>query len=118
MQTERRSHRSEVPAVALALALAAASARNGASAAVLADEDGFLLAGAGLGVDHEWIAALAPAAAELSPDHRARLLERTHGQALHVAPVEIRGARMFVASLGASLDDVAHVQAAADRILA
>jgi len=118
MQTERRTNRSHVPGEALSLALAAATTREGAHAAVLADADGFLLAGAGLGVDHEWIAALAPAVAELSPIHRERLLERSHGKPLHVAPITVQGSRMFLASLGASLSDVARVEAAAHRILA
>lgn len=118
MQTDRRTNRSHIPGEALSLALAAATTREGAHAAVLADEDGFLLAGVGLGIDHEWIAALAPAVAELSPIHRERLLERSHGKQLHVAPITVQGSRMFLASLGACLTDVARVEAAAGRILA
>lgn len=118
MQIDRRKSRSNVPGEALAMALAAAAVRNGANAALLADADGFLVAGAGEGFDLDWIAAFAPALDSLSARRWGALRELTQGKPLHVAPIRVDGARLFFATVGGSLGDLGHVEAAADRILA
>ena len=118
MQTDRRTNRSNVPGEALSLALAAAATRAGAHAAVIADEDGFLLAGAGNGFDHDWIAAFAPVLSDLTPAHQEGLLEITRGNPLHSTPIRVNGARLYFAAVGGSPGDIGRVEAAADRILA
>lgn len=117
MDTDRRTNRSHHPGQALTLALAATAERTGARAAVLADEDGFLVAGAGEGIELDWIAAFAPATSDLSAARRERLRELTQGNPLHVAPIRVEGARLFFASVGGSLSELGHIEAAADRIL-
>jgi hypothetical protein len=117
MDTDRRTNRSHFPGEALTLALAATAERTGARAAVLADEDGLLVAGSGEGIELQWVAAFAPATGDLSGTRRETLHAITKGSPLHVAPIRIEGARLFFASVGGSLSELAHIEAAADRIL-
>lgn len=117
MQLERRAQRSSIPQVALTLALAAAAQREGAQAAVLASEDGLLLAGTGEGFDHQALAAFASLGNAVPARHREGLLRETHGLPLHAAPVRVKATRLFVGTVGDRLGDVSALEAAAGRIL-
>jgi predicted regulator of Ras-like GTPase activity (Roadblock/LC7/MglB family) len=114
MHLERRGHRSDIRPEAMGLALAAAAARHGADAALLASEDGLLVAGSGAGLDLDVLAAFAPFAGSVD----ARLRAETRGRPLHVAPIRVGERRLLLASVGEPLGDVARVEAAARRILA
>lgn len=99
-------------------ALAAAAQRNGARAAVLATEDGFLVAGTGVGYDLAALAAFAPiVGARRVRDHEA-LQEATQGHPFLAAPIRINGMEVFFATVGDSLGDVNQIEAAACRIFA
>lgn len=113
MQNDRRQNRSNVPGIALHLALAAAARRSGARAAVIADEQGLLVAGAGAGLNLDHVAAFAP----LSPDRRGRFDDVTQGESFTAAPIRVNGTRLFFAAVGGPLGDIARLEAAADRIL-
>jgi hypothetical protein len=113
MQNDRRMNRSNVPGTALSLALEAAARRSGARAAVLADEQGLLIAGAGAGYNLDHVAAFAP----LTEERRFSAAEVTHGETLCAAPIRVNGTRLFFAAVGGPLGDIARLEAAADRIL-
>lgn len=113
MQNDRRQNRSNVPGTALTLALAAAVERSGARAAVIADEQGLLIAGAGAGFNLDHVAAFAP----LVEERRLSFDDVTHGESLCAAPIRVNGTRLFFAAVGGPLGDIARLEAAADRIL-
>jgi hypothetical protein len=118
MQIERRTVRSNTPQEALTLALAAAARRSGAKAAVIADDDGLLVAGTGEGFDHSWVAAFAPVDVDLLRHRRDDVLRVTRGHELFAAPIWVSGKVLFFAAVGGSAADVRGIEAAADRILA
>lgn len=114
MDPERRRHRSERRDEALSLALAAAVERADAYAAVLADTDGLLVAGAGRHVDHTLLAALAPLAL-------ARSVEDPSGRAawpVLVVPIQVWSTPLLCAFVGERPLDVRAVEAATARIVA
>lgn len=114
MEPERRQRRSERRDEALALALAAAVQRADAHAAVLADTDGFLVAGAGRHVDHTLLAALAPLAL-------ARGEEDPTGRAawpVLVVPIRVSNTPLLCAFVSERPLDVRAVEAATARIVA
>jgi hypothetical protein len=113
MQNERRMNRSNVPGIALTLALAAAARRSGARAAVLADEQGLLVAGAGAGFNLDHVAAFAP----LAPERRGNFSDVMRGETFTSAPIRVNGTRLFFAAVGGPLGDIGRLEAAADRIL-
>lgn len=99
-------------------ALAAAAQRSGARAALLATEDGFLVAGAGVGYDLAALAAFAPTLGERRLRDNQALHEATQGQPFLSAPMRVHGAQVFFATIGDSLEEVARIEAAAGRIFA
>ena len=99
-------------------ALAAAAQRNGARAAVLATEDGFLVAGTGTGYDLIALAAFAPSVGARRVREHEALQEATQGHPLLAAAIRINGMQVFFASVGGSLGDVTQLEAAAGRIFA
>jgi hypothetical protein len=113
MHAERRIRRSEARHEAIHLALAAAAARAGASAALLASEQGLLVAGAGAGFDLDVLAAFAP----LEDRDDARLDRATGGRPLHVAPIRLGGERMLFATVGGDRWATTTIEATAARIL-
>lgn len=116
MHTDRRARRSERRDEALDLALDAAARRADARAAVLADADGFLVAGAGDG-DHHLLAALAALA--LDPrDHAADRLRHPSSPAMRVSTLRVHDVPIVCAALGDRCLDVRDLEAAAARIVA
>jgi hypothetical protein len=113
MHAERRTHRSEIRHEALRLALAATAARVGASAALLASEDGLLVAGAGAGFDLDVLAAFAP----IEDCDDARLDRATGGRPLVASRIRVGRERLVFATVGGDRRVVDHVEATAARIL-
>lgn len=99
-------------------ALAAAAQRSGARAAVLATEDGFLVAGTGAGYDLSALAAFAPIVGARRVRDDAALHEATQGHRFLAAPIRVNGMEVFFATVGDSLGDVRQIEAAAGRIFA
>ncbi len=95
--------------------LEAAAERSRAEVVVLADLDGFLVAGAGASVDHHHVAAFA-ALAHDPRAHSDRLRTTSFGP-LRVAPIRVHGTSLLCASVGAASLDVSAVEAAAARII-
>lgn len=115
MEHDRRRHRSSLPGEALSLVLEAEVTRSRADAVVLADLDGFLVAGAGASVDHQHVAAFA-ALAHDPRTHSDRLRTASFGP-LRVTPIRVHGTSLLCAAVGAASLDVSAVEAAAKRII-
>lgn len=118
MQIERRSNHRNIPDASMTRALAAAAQRDGALAAVLATEDGLLVAGSGPGYDLSVLAAFAPYVGKRRASDHAALQEVTRGQPFQAVPIRVHGMQVFFATIGQSLGDVARIEAAAGRIFA
>jgi hypothetical protein len=118
VQTERRANHRTIPDESMTRALAAAAQRDGALAAVLATEDGLLVAGTGAGYDLSVLAAFAPFVGNRRASEHAALQEVTQGQPFQAAAIRVNGMQVFFATLGDSLGDVARIEAAAGRIFA
>jgi hypothetical protein len=88
MKNERRKRRSEMVQEAVRLYFEAVMERSRIKAMALANEDGLLVAGAGKGYDHEWLAALAVSEGE----HLSDIIEEvTRGEGLIACDVAIHG---------------------------
>jgi hypothetical protein len=114
MHTERRQHRSNDRVEAAQLFLGAVARRARLDAVALSTEDGLLVAGVG-DADHELLAAhgCLQAAGRPSPDQA----EVTGGEPLHAYPIVLRGAILYLSSLGGSFEPGDDVQRALARIL-
>ncbi len=115
MQHERRQRRSAHRTEALSLVLAAHAARANAETVVLADLDGFLVAGAGSAFDHNHLAALAALAHE-PLTHGDRLRGAT-SMPLRVVPIKVDDTALLCASIGHGQLDVCAIEAATSRIV-
>lgn len=119
--TERRKNRSEVPQEAISLFLEAIAARNSLKALALANEDGFLVAGAGRGCNLEWLAALGPVCASPEGARAAitSLIEDvTGGEDLFASAVTIAGQTLYLTSVGARVPRQKEAAETLQRILA
>lgn len=115
MQHERRQRRSEHRTEALSLVLSAEAARANAETVVLADLDGFLVAGAGSAFDHHHLAALAALAHE-PLTHGDRLRGAT-AMPLRVVPIKVEETSLLCAFIGHGHVDARAIEAAAVRIV-
>jgi hypothetical protein len=118
VQIERRSTLRNIPDESMTRALAAAAQRSGARAALLATEDGFLVAGTGAGYDLSALAAFAPTLGERRVRDNQALHEATQGHSFLSAPIRVHGMAVFFATIGGSLGEVERIEAAAGRIFA
>ncbi len=82
---------------------------------MLADLDGFLVAGAGSAFDHQQLAALAALAH--NPLTHADRLRRATAMPLRVVPITIDDTALLCASIGHGQLDVSAIEAAASRIV-
>ena len=125
---ERRTHRSGTPQEAVHLFLQAVAARHGLEALALTNEDGLLMAGAstpaGAGLDLDWIGAVGCVCAvrgRRGPSLGALVERATGGRHLESAELVVRGERLYLAGVGATLPKGwagAEVVAGIERILA
>lgn len=117
MTHERRKRRSEMVSEAASLYLEAVIERSRLKAVTLASEEGLLVAGAGQGYDHEWLAALG---AFESQEERLRPMinEFTHGQGLMAFDVPIHGRVLRLAAVGDEAPPVEAAGIALSRIFA
>ncbi len=117
MTHERRRKRSEMVSEAASLYLEAVLERSRLKAVTLASEEGLLVAGAGPGYDHEWLAALG--AFENSEARLQPMIEEfTHGQGLMSFDVPIHGRVLRLASVGDEAPPVEAAGIALSRIFA
>jgi len=107
MSVERRKNRSEVVHEALALYLQAVAERAGVKAIAVANEDGFLIAGAGGGFNHEWLAALGSVSTgeERSGTVGSLIEDVTGGEAFFASSLSIFGRRLYLSSVGARVSE-------------
>jgi len=106
MKNERRRKRSEMVQEAVALYFEAVMERSRIKAMALANEDGLLVAGAGPGYDHEWLAALGVAGQ--GEHHKDIIEEVTRGEGLISYDVQIHGRTLRLSAVGKrgfSVDD-------------
>lgn len=118
---ERRRHRSPIPHEAVSLLLQAAAARSGATAAALADEEGFLLGGSGSGCDLDWLAAVGAECARRPPGPAAddaAPWALADDEDLYATPVRVGATTCYLTSLGARIRRQQDVAAGVARILA
>jgi hypothetical protein len=121
MDGERRRRRSEAPLEAAVLWLETAMTRSPIRALTVANEDGFLLAGAGAGYDLDALAALGIAYAGdgVGRGFPEQLVEDvTLGDDLYAAALEVCGETLYLASVGSRLPRQREAAAALSRILA
>ena len=103
--TERRKNRSEVPQEAMSLFLEAIAARNSLKALTLANEDGFLVAGAGSGCN------LARAAIT------SLVEDVTGGEDLFASAMTVAGQTLYLTSVGARVPRQKEAAETLQRIL-
>ena len=118
---ERRKLRSNLPQEAISLLLSTAAAQSGALAAVLSDEEGLLLGGAGEHHDLEHLAALGVEHARRgtgAPDDlQEGLLEALVGaEDLYASPIQIGDDVVYLTSLGARVRRHCDIAAGLSRI--
>jgi hypothetical protein len=114
---DRRRRRSASKPEALELWLTAVAARSGAEAVVLADGDGFLVAGSADGEQAEELAALAPL---VHADGNVQIGD-LEPRPLTVRPIEFEGEELYhcaAAARNPSQVDAVEASAAVNRILA
>jgi hypothetical protein len=106
MKNERRRQRSEMVQEAVRLYFEAVMERSRIKAMALANEDGLLVAGAGGGYDHEWLAALGVAE---GGEHLSEIIEEvTRGDGLVSWDVAIHGRTLRLSAVvpgGAPVED-------------
>jgi len=116
MKNERRRKRSELVQEAVSLYFEAVMERCRIKAMALANEDGLLVAGAGRGYDHEWLAALAVAE---NGEHHADVIEEvTRGEGMISADVAICGRMLRISAVGKDRIPVEDTSVALSRIFA
>jgi hypothetical protein len=98
MSNERRKKRSETIQEAVQLYFEAVMQRSRIKAMALANEDGLLVAGAGGGYDHEWLAVLGVVGHEGHVDDMIQ--EISHGEGIESWDVAIHGRTLRVAAVG------------------
>ncbi len=119
MSMERRRNRSEIMHEALGLYLQAAAERAGVKAIVVANEDGFLIAGSGSGFNHEWLAALASVCAEAEERKgslKTLVEDVTGGERFFSSTLNVLGRTLYLSSVGTNVSGEM-VEPALSRIL-
>ena len=114
---ERRQRRSADPTVAAVLFLQAVASRGRHASVALADHDGLLLAGAGV-LDAEAVAAVAPLVDQGHSAADGLLGLVTRGAPLHVWPLDLAGARCYLAAVGGLEAPPADAEPTLNRIFA
>lgn len=101
MTNERRRNRSDMVQEAVRLYLEAVVERSRIKAMALANEEGLLVAGAGKGYDHEWLAALGVITSE---SHRSRvqhlIVEVSGGEGISSWDVTVHGRKLRMSVVG------------------
>ena len=115
---ERRCNRSPDPIAAAHCLLAAAVRTHGHAALALADRDGLLIADSGSTLDLEAVAAIAPLAANGSPQTHGFLALVTRGEPLRVWDFQMQGHTYFLVGLGGGADCPAGITRSLCRIMA
>ena len=121
MITDRRKNRSDSPFEAANLYLRAAVQGRDVHAVAIANQDGFLVAAAGLGYDLPGLASLGPVYGGdgIGHDFPDTLVDDvTHGDDLYASAIEVCGETLYVASIGARLPRQRETEVALQRILA
>ncbi|MRG92852.1 hypothetical protein [Polyangium spumosum] len=116
MKNERRRKRSEMVQEAASLYLEAVIERNRIKAMALASDEGLLVAGAGDGYDHEWLAALGVVTGE--PHFDGMIAEITRGEGMVSFDVPVHGRTLRLSAVGKSPPSLEDASAALSRIFA
>ncbi len=116
MTNDRRRKRSEMIQEAASLYLEAVIERNRIKAVALASDEGLLVAAAGAGYDHDWLAALGVVEGEAHFDDV--IDEVTRGEGMVSFDVPIHGRVLRLSAVGKSAPSLADASAALSRIFA
>ncbi|MDI3283254.1 hypothetical protein [Polyangium sp. 15x6] len=116
MTNERRRKRSELVQVAASLYLEAVLERSRIKAVALASDEGLLVAGAGAGYDHEWLAALGIVTGE--PHFDDVITEITRGEGMVSFDVPVHGRTLRLSAVGKVPPSLEDASAALSRIFA
>lgn len=116
MTKERRRKRSEMVQEAASLYLEAVIERSRIKAMALASDEGLLVAGAGAGYDHEWLAALGIVTGE--PHFNDVIAEITRGEGMISFDVPVHGRVLRLSAVGKVPPSIEDASAALSRIFA
>jgi hypothetical protein len=116
MANERRRKRSEMVQEAASLYLEAVIERSRIKAVALASDEGLLVAAAGAGYDHEWLAALGVVEGE--PHFDDVIDEITRGEGMTSFDVPVHGRTLRLSAVGKAPPSLADASAALSRIFA
>jgi hypothetical protein len=118
MTIDRRRKRSEMVQEAACLYLEAVAERSRIKAMALASEDGLLVAGAGNGYDHEWLAALGVTGAGQKEWLGEVIDEVTGGEGLVSFDVPVHGKNLRLSAVGVKRPPLEDASIALGRIFA
>jgi len=116
MTNERRRNRSELVQEAVRLYLEAVIERSRIKAMAIASDEGLLVAGAGNGYDHEWLAALGVVEGE--PHFDGIIDEITRGEGMVSYDVRVHGRTLRLSAVGRARPPLEDAGAALSRIFA
>jgi len=116
MTNDRRRKRSDMVQEALSLYLEALAERSRIKAMALSNEDGLLVAGAGRGYDHEWLAALG-VTGDAQRERLGDVIQQvTGGEGLVSCDVAVHGRRLRLSAVGDTRPPVEDASVALGRI--
>lgn len=118
MTNERRRKRSEMVQEAACLYLEAVAERSRIKAMALASEDGLLVAGAGDGYDHAWLAALGVTGAGEKERLGDVIDEITRGEGFVSFEVAVHGKKLKLSAVGGKRPPMEDASIALGRIFA